>query len=160
MDADFKTNMKEFQKQVREYGKRLTDDGTKKAAVDLSYRASNAVKRDFTKSFYQTPGQGSSGKTVRTGRLRSSINAIVKNDYQFGVTSNVVYAKVHELGIGPYMIRPRNKKFLKFQIGARTIFSKKVRHPGQKARHWMSEPMYKELQEYIKDQITKLEKPL
>ena len=175
MDAQFKTNMKEFRNQVREYGKRLTDEGIKRAAVDLSHRASNAVKRDFTKYLKQgsspTMGASAGQRVSRTGHLRDTVQPTIKNDSQFGVSSKSAYARVHELGIGPYPIRVKNKKFLRWPtsygikgkmrgIGMSYAFAKKVMHPGQKARHWISEPMYKELQVYIKDQITKLEKPL
>ena len=162
MEATFQTNMKEFRKKVKEYGRRLDDEGVKRAATDLSYRASNSVKRDFVQSFYQNPSQGSSGRTVRTGRLRASVIPIVRSTAEFGVSSNVIYARIHELGgkTRPHVIYPKNKKAL-YWAGAKFPV-KKVKHPGSTlpARHWMSEPMRKEAVKYIDDQIAKLEKPL
>jgi len=185
VDADFKTNMKEFREKIKEYGKRLDEEGIKRAAVDLSYRAQNAVKRDFTQYLNQGTGGGSPGKTTRTAHLRTSVQAVVKNATQFGLSTNVPYARVHELGIGPYMIYPKGTRLiglamasgnlgllsgakfgaknqgfarvLAFQKGGKTIFASKVKHPGQKARHWMSIPMQQELTKYIDDQIKILE---
>jgi len=157
VDADFKTNMKEFREKIKEYGKRLDEEGIKRAAVDLSYRAQNAVKRDFTTYLNQGPSEGGPGKTTRTAHLRTSVQAVVKNATQFGLSTNVPYARVHELGIGPYIIRPKNKKALRFMKAGRVIFARKVKHPGQKARHWMSIPMQQELTKYIDDQIKILE---
>lgn len=160
MESDIKTNMKEFQKKVQEYGGRLTKQGIERAAVDLSMRAENAVKRDFINYLKQTPSQGEEGRTVRSAHLKAEVHAVVKNQYQFGLGSNLPYAGPHERGTGPYVIRPREKKALKFIKGDKVVFAKRVMHPGQKARHWMSEPMQKELTKYIDDQISKLEQPL
>lgn len=179
-ETGIKTNMKEFRKKVQEYGKRLDEEGIKKAAADLSQRASNAVKRDFTTYFNQGKG--------RTGHLRTSVQPIIKNATKFGLKTNVPYAAVHEFGIGPYTIYPKGARLiglalasgnlgllsgakfgskqggfarvLAFKRGGKTIFASKVRHPGQKARHWMSIPMQEELTKYIDDQIKKLEKKL
>jgi hypothetical protein len=43
---------------------------------------------------------------------------------------------VHE-GTKPHVIRPRNKKALKFKVGGRTIIVSKVNHPGTKSRPFL-----------------------
>lgn len=160
--ATVRTNMKKFKADVQKYGRRLDEEGIKRAAIDLSVRAANAVKRDFTVMFDQTPSKGP--KTVRTGRLRASVVPVVKSQTSFGVGSNVVYARIHEVGgrTSPHIIRPKRAKALRFMSGGRVIFAKSVKHPGSlmRARHWMSKPMQTELTEYIKDQIKNLERPL
>ena len=158
-----KTTMDKLRKEVRAYGKRLSDEGVNRAAVDLSTRAENAVKRDFLNYFYQTPTHGAAGKTVRTGRLRSSVKAVVRDKFSFGVSSNVIYARIHEIGgrTRPYVIRPKRAKALRFTIGGKTIFAKSVKHPGSamKARYWMSKPMAEALTNYLEDLKRKMEAP-
>jgi phage gpG-like protein len=161
MEASFKTNQKEFQKKLIEYGKRV-EDFADRAAIDLSFRAANAVKRDFIKQFSQGPSQGGAGKTARTGRLRSSVVPIVRNQTQFGVSSNVVYARIHE--IGGIIKHPgsvaRKKKALRFIYQGKVVFAKRTKPHNIRihARHWMSEPMRKELTVYIDEGKDKLEK--
>lgn len=43
------------------------------------------------------------------------------------------YGRIVRRGSRPHVIRPRVKKALVFQIGGRTIFAKKVNHPGTRA---------------------------
>lgn len=46
-------------------------------------------------------------------------------------------APVHEGSDGPYEIRPRTKKALKFKVGGQTIIVTKVIHPGNKPRPFL-----------------------
>ena len=199
MEATFRTTIDRFRKQTLEYGKRLTDEGIKKAAYDLSTRAENAVKRDFNNYFQgDSPTMGSSPgmKTTKAGHLRSQVHATIKNDSEFGVgVYDIPYGAVHEYGHDPYIIKPKanystyvkpgtgryihgqlipNKprqavlkiptaygiRGKKRGIASQFMFVTHVHHPRVKARHWVSEPMMKELFAYIKDQIKKLEAPL
>lgn len=167
--ASVRTNMREFKRQVKEYGKRLDEKGIKRAAVDLSVRAENAVKRDFTMFLDQGTSVGAPGGTAKVGHLRAEVHAVVKSETSFGVGSSLPYARPHELGVGAYRIFPKTKKALawgkitgktaKGQI-TREFVRKSVLHPGQRARHWMSIPMFTELNAYIADQIKILESPL
>ncbi len=42
----------------------------------------------------------------------------------------------HQEGTGPYVIKPRNKKILRFQTKGGEVFTKKVNHPGLPQREW------------------------
>jgi phage gpG-like protein len=73
----------------------------------------------------------------RTGTLRRSIapNVISRGAVITGeVGTNIEYAKIHEFGghTLPRIILPKAKKALMFNIGGKTIFAKKVNHPGSK----------------------------
>lgn len=66
---------------------------------------------------------------IRTNRLKSSIagTANAVGDIISGkIGTNVVYARIHELG---GTIVPKNGPFLKFNIGGRWIFASKVTMP-------------------------------
>lgn len=66
---------------------------------------------------------------VDTGRLRSSVTYQI-SDNVLKIGSNVKYAPFILGDVGPYVIRPRKRKALRFKIGNEYIFSKKVNHPG------------------------------
>ena len=54
-----------------------------------------------------------------------------ESTYRIKFDSSVApYVVYLEEGTGPHDIYPVNKKFLKFNVGGKTIFSKHVRHPG------------------------------
>ncbi|MGA6208056.1 hypothetical protein ACPESR_25215 [Nocardia testacea] len=55
-----------------------------------------------------------------------------------GVTSHANYSAAVHNGSGPYVIRPRRAKALRFQIGGRTIFAAKVNHPGTRGRPFLA----------------------
>jgi phage gpG-like protein len=76
------------------------------------------------------------GLRVQSNRLRGSIRAskatVQGTKVQAGIGSNVVYAAIHEFGgqTAPHDIVPKKGKALKFRIGDRVVFARKVRHPG------------------------------
>ena len=72
---------------------------------------------------------------VDTGRLRSSIVMEQDDDDNWIIGTSVPYAEQIEIGMAPTVIRPKNAKALKFQIGGKTVFAKKVNHPGFKGSH-------------------------
>lgn len=93
------------------------------------------VEKRITKLVFATHGQVQLNTPVDTGRLRSSIVVEKSDDGEWIIGTNVPYAIPIELGMEPTIIRPVNKKALKFQIGDRTIFAKSVNHPGFPGRH-------------------------
>lgn len=164
MESTLKTNTEKLRRDLRTYGRRLDEEGIARAAMVLSQRSENAVKRDFLNYFRQRPTYGLAGKTVRSVRLRASVRALVVDKSRFGIRTNVVYARIHELGgrTRPHTIYPKRAKALRFMKGGKAIFAKKIHHPGSQmpARHWISEPMTKELRLYLKEFKLHLEKPL
>ena len=79
-----------------------------------------------------------------TGALASSIGYEVVGD-RLTIEVKVPYGMYQEFGTGSrgefsgssYEIRPKNAKYLKFQAGGRTIYTKKVTHPGVKAQPFL-----------------------
>lgn len=73
----------------------------------------------------------------RTGTLRRSIapNIVQSGASIVGeVGTNIEYAAIHEFGgmTLPRLILPKARKALRFTIGGKTVFAKKVNHPGSK----------------------------
>lgn len=81
---------------------------------------------------------------VDTGRLRSSGRMVIKVTH-IGptgvVTFPVRYAQFVHDGTRPHIIRARNKKVLKFKVGARVLYRPLVRHPGTRARPFLERAM-------------------
>lgn len=77
---------------------------------------------------------GSPSRLRDTGTLAKSIRVTQVSDRGVTVGSDRPYAAAHQLGLKTpaHTIRPVNKQALKFQIGGRVIFAKKVDHPGAK----------------------------
>lgn len=76
-------------------------------------------------------GMGGEGRPkVRTGTLRRSITSGVEEDNNEIVgwvgVKKLIYATILELG---GIIRPKNKKYLRFQIGDQWVTTKKVTIP-------------------------------
>ena len=75
---------------------------------------------------------------ARTSRLRGSVRATSPRVSGFDISSsigtNVKYAAVHEYGCGPYTIRARNGKALRWGNATGVHFARTVRHPGFPAR--------------------------
>ena len=87
---------------------------------------------------------------VKTGNLRRSILVGVVTDKYAETKATANYAAAVELGTRPHVIRPRNKKALRFapggsgvrlsgspRTGSSVVFAKKVNHPGTKAQPYM-----------------------
>lgn len=87
----------------------------------------------------------------QTGDLRRSISRRVEGAHRGVVFTDLKYAPHVEFGTRPHVIRPRNKKFLAFKVGAKTVFAKKVNHPGTKAYNYMRDSF-----EENKPKITKI----
>lgn len=76
---------------------------------------------------------------VDIGRLKNSIKFF---PLSFGLSSYTIYVGVEygadvEFGTSPHVIKPVNRKALKFKVGNKIIFSKKVQHPGTEAQPFL-----------------------
>jgi len=69
----------------------------------------------------------------RSGKLRRSTNHSVRigrNKSRLRLKWSPRYAGFIEYGTRAHVIRPRRKKFLRFRVGGRVVFARKVNHPG------------------------------
>ena len=92
----------------------------------------------------------------RTGTAVQSVTSFTKpissNSFQFG--SNLNYLDFWERGIRAHWIRPVTANALRFKLGGRTLFAKKVFIPTQPARPW-ARPTWDDIQPYVRDTAEK-----
>lgn len=79
---------------------------------------------------------------VRTGNLRDSIRVHSHERTRYGqsimIGSTVNYAYVHHEGSKPVIITPKGgHKVLRFRVGARIIYSKRIVHPGTRPNRYL-----------------------
>lgn len=73
---------------------------------------------------------------VKTGFLRDSI-IMRKNSGWVEVGPTARYAPYVEFGTRPHVIEPVHANVLAFEIGGRTVFAKRVHHPGFPGRFFV-----------------------
>lgn len=71
------------------------------------------------------------------GRLAGSFVLIKKNPRHFEIFTDVEYADVQDQGRPHYIIKPKEKKALRFVYKGDIVFAKKVKHPGLKGKHYV-----------------------
>lgn len=74
---------------------------------------------------------------VKTGNLRRSINLGRVTARSAETIARADYAAYVEYGTRAHEIRPRNRKVLAWKKGGRTIFARRVQHPGTRAQPFM-----------------------
>lgn len=82
---------------------------------------------------------------VKTGKLKASIGSrVVRSNPGYNVEvfagatpETSKYVMPHHDGARPHIIRPKNKRYLKFQAGGRTVYARKVNHPGNRGTHFL-----------------------
>jgi hypothetical protein len=73
----------------------------------------------------------------RTGELRGTINIVDKGAYWKRLVAPAKHAAPINYGSKPHVIRAKNFPFLRFVIGGRVIYARKVNHPGTTRRGFM-----------------------
>lgn len=111
---------------------------TQEAIDALGSRVRSAVDFANRKTAIRIQNEAKKLIPVRTGALRSSFRAQAT---QNGVELEwrAPYAEVVDIGAPAHtMTAPTSggKKVYKFRIGGRTVFAKKVNHPGQKGQFY------------------------
>lgn len=111
----------------------------------LSVVLARATDTALTKAAIRVQNEARRNCPVDTGTLRRSITfSLVGSTPQTRtarVGSNVEYALMVENGTRPHVIRPKRTRALKFQIGGRTIYAKRVNHPGTRATNFLKDAL-------------------
>jgi HK97 gp10 family phage protein len=89
---------------------------------------------------------------VKTGTLRDSITIHYDGPLKATIGPEVVYGSFQEFGTkGPYEIKPKKSSgVLVFQAGGKTVYARRVMHPGVKAHPYMRPALEKILGEEAK----------
>lgn len=107
----------------------------------LNRQIRGASRQELEEAARQVVNRAKVLAPVDTGRLRASIRVerrrtlTLRSIYTIG--SDVEYADMVHGGTRPHIIRPRNRQYLRFQVGGRTVYAKVVHHPGTRARPFL-----------------------
>lgn len=121
-------------------------------------RAVNAALIDLQGYIRATKLHGSPLK-ARTGNLSRSITVTPATDDggrihgSVGVDRSAPYGKIQEFGVGhPWTIEPKNRKALRFTVGGKVVFAKRVTHPPL-APHPFMHPALEEKRAAINERL-------
>lgn len=126
--------MGEVRIRLEKFGFKLDPEGAHTEALRFAVvLVTDVTRQSLNRAIVLTP--------VDTGNLRghNNMNVRVLADRVVGeVFNDANYAAVVHDGSGPYIIRPRRRKALKFKVGGQTVFARKVHHPGTRGRPWIA----------------------
>lgn len=89
--------------------------------------------------------------SVDTGFLKNNIDVIIKGNTI--ILEMPSYGKYVEFGTAPHIIRPKDKKALKWGKGKNAKFAKVVRHPGSRPKPFIRPTIHQQLGQIIKKNI-------
>ena len=81
---------------------------------------------------------------VDTGQLLESITASATLRgpvLTVTVESPLVQAATTNSGARPHVIVPRRRQALRFRVGGRVVYARRVNHPGNRGTHWFDRAM-------------------
>ncbi len=96
------------------------------AVVSVAQRSFN--QDQLRQSKWKEKSDGTPSNLKRKGRLRTSLRITKVTETTVSVGSDAKYARIHQLG---GVIRPKGGKALRFAIGGKTFFRKKVTIPAR-----------------------------
>lgn len=115
------------------------------AAVAAYARSNPAVLRDLSERMARVEAASVRQVGKRTGNLvRSRRKTVNVRGGRPSVTLGYYtpYALLHHEGTKPHLIRPRNKKVLRFVAGGRVVFAHQVRHPGSRPNRFLVDNLH------------------
>lgn len=116
----------------------------------------SAVKKELTAYGRLLVDEAKSEAPVKTGTLRNSIRFAVRQQGTRSMSLEVtagnrsrppVVVKTILFGSKPHVITPRRAKALKFTMGGRTVFARRVKHPGTNPNNFMERALSNTTQE-------------
>lgn len=109
--------------------------------VEANKKTAKVILKDIKASAPKDTGEyASSIRIYPTKVTNNSVSTTIGSEATVSSLGGKAYnlGMLLETGTSPHMIYPVNSKYLVFKIGDKTIFTKKVKHPGT-----VSQPHYK-----------------
>lgn len=118
-------------------------------AADLAYASQKgidaAAQQVIQQAAQRVQAEAQTRAPVKSGRLRNSISIQYPTPTSAIIGPQVEYGVYQEFGTGSrgefpgtaYEINARPGGYLRFKQGTRWVYTKKVRHPGVRARRYM-----------------------
>lgn len=78
---------------------------------------------------------------VNTGALRQSIHVTDLNTMtapSISIGSDLEYALAHHEGTRPHVILPRTERLLRFKVGGKVVYARRVDHPGTQPNPYLA----------------------
>jgi HK97 gp10 family phage protein len=135
-------------------------------AADLSAASGQTMMESaqqiIQQAAQQVQAEAQTRAPVKSGRLRDSISIKYPGPFQAVIGPNVNYAVYQEFGTGTrgefptamYEIKPKKPGgVLAFTVNGTKVFTRKVRHPGIKARPFMRPAFQAALGKELVDQM-------
>ena len=107
-------------------------DGLESSLPQLQMKIGKQVRHAvFSKSQDLCPVADFKGGTLK----KSGYERVEGRNHIIGYTAP--YASHVEFGTRPHIIVPKNKRFLHWKVSGKSIFAKKVNHPGTPPRNYL-----------------------
>jgi hypothetical protein len=94
-------------------------------------------RRVEARAVVRAPVDKGSLRARRTTRLVSAGGRLVRCEVSF----NVDYAAAVHDGTRPHVIVPRNRKVLRFKVGGKIVYARRVNHPGTRPRPFLRQAL-------------------
>lgn len=113
-----------------------------KAAIRyLGFSWEGPVGRDLNRRLRTLHFRAEQSAGFRTGELRRRMEIkrkVIRTGLEGQVGSPVKYALLHHQGTRPHVILPRRAKSLRFVVGGKVVFAKRVNHPGTRPNLYLT----------------------
>lgn len=111
--------------------------------ANIQYGWDGMVGRDLNRRLRTLEFRARASAGRKTGNLRARMETTGRKVDHRGLEARVgapvKYALVHHQGSRPHVIKPRKAGgTLRFVIGGRVIFAKRVNHPGTRPNHYLT----------------------
>lgn len=108
----------------------------------LGKQSAEIMSRKLQSVLRQIVNEAKVRSPVRTGELKRSIKADPVTatgpfTVEGSVTAETEYAAAVHEGTDPHVIRAKNVRALKFDVGGKTVFRRSVNHPGTRPRPFL-----------------------
>lgn len=115
------------------------------ALYDLLFGRTGAVQLHVANKGREAEGHSRRFVGVKSGDLKQTIGSrVVRSNPGYNVevfagntAKTAKYVMPHHDGSRPHVIRPKRAQFLRFTVGGKVVYARKVNHPGNRANPFL-----------------------